>query len=278
MKRLWLLRHLKSSWDEPGLADHDRPLAPRGRKAGKRVRQWAADHDVRPDLVLCSTAVRARATLDLVAPALGAPAVEFEDGLYHAWADDLLERLQGVAPDVESVLLIGHNPGLHDLVALLAPPGPEDVPDRSARGAPGRRRRLEGSSAGRCRARPARRAARAARASSLAAPSSASRTAALSRTLAPLTQSAHAVSSAGSWLTPPMRRDEHHPARGDRGERLGVVAGARRELHRRQAEIGGRARERRADALGRGRRRDATDGLDRHVEPVRLGRRRAQLR
>ena len=91
MKRLWLLRHLKSSWDEPGLADHDRPLAPRGRKAGKRIRQWAADHDVRPDLVLCSTAVRARATLDLVAPALGSPVVEIEAGLYHAWADDLLD-------------------------------------------------------------------------------------------------------------------------------------------------------------------------------------------
>ena len=101
MKRLWLLRHLKSSWDEPGLADHDRPLAPRGRKAGKRVRQWAAEHDVRPDLVLCSTAVRARATLDLVAPALGAPVVEFEGGIYHAWEEDLLERLRGVAPDVD---------------------------------------------------------------------------------------------------------------------------------------------------------------------------------
>ena len=73
MKRLWLLRHAKSSWDDPGLADHDRPLAPRGRKAGKRMRRWAAEHDVRPDLVLCSTAVRAQATLELVAPALGAP-------------------------------------------------------------------------------------------------------------------------------------------------------------------------------------------------------------
>jgi phosphohistidine phosphatase len=128
VKRLWLLRHLKSSWDEPGLADHDRPLAPRGRKAGKRIRQWAADHDVRPDLVLCSTAVRARATLELVAPALGAPAVEFESGLYHAWADELLERLRGIATEVDGVLLIGHNPGFHELVALLAPPGPAAFP------------------------------------------------------------------------------------------------------------------------------------------------------
>ena len=128
MNRLWLLRHLKSSWDDAGLADHDRPLAPRGRKAGKRIRQWAADHDVRPDLVLCSTAVRARATLDLVAPALGSPVVEIEAALYHAWADDLLTRLRSLGPEPDSVLLIGHNPGLHDLVALLAPPGPAAFP------------------------------------------------------------------------------------------------------------------------------------------------------
>ena len=128
MKRLWLLRHLKSSWDEPGLADHDRPLGPRGRKAGKHVRQWLAEHDVRPDLVLCSTALRTRATLDLVAPALGAPVVEIEGGIYHAWEADLVERLRGVAPDVVGVLMIGHNPGLHELVRLLAPPGPDAFP------------------------------------------------------------------------------------------------------------------------------------------------------
>jgi phosphohistidine phosphatase len=128
VKRLWLLRHLKSSWDDPGLADHDRPLAPRGRKAGKRVRKWAAEHDVRPDLVLCSTAVRARATLDLVAPALGEPVVELEGGLYHAWADELLDRLRAVHPEFDSVLMIGHNPGFHNLVGLLAPPGPAEFP------------------------------------------------------------------------------------------------------------------------------------------------------
>lgn len=123
MKRLWLLRHAKSSWDEPGLADHDRPLAPRGRKAAKRMRAWADEHDVRPDLVLCSTAVRARATLELVVDGLGDPAIEFEDGLYHAWETDLLSRLQAVPADVGGLLMVGHNPGFENLVALLAPPG-----------------------------------------------------------------------------------------------------------------------------------------------------------
>ena len=128
MKRLWLLRHAKSSWDDPSLADHDRPLAPRGRRAAKLVRTWAAGHDVRPELVLCSTAVRARATLDLVTDALGTPEVEFEDGLYHAWADELLERLRLVPAGVRELLLVGHNPGFENVVALLAPPGVEAFP------------------------------------------------------------------------------------------------------------------------------------------------------
>ena len=128
MRRLWLLRHAKSSWDEPELADHDRPLAPRGRKAAMRIGAWAARHDVRPELVLCSTAARARATLDLVLAALGTPVVQFEDGLYHAWDTDLLERLRAVPADVGGILMVGHNPGFENLVTLLAPPGSEAFP------------------------------------------------------------------------------------------------------------------------------------------------------
>ena len=128
MKRVWLLRHAKSSWDDPGLADHDRPLARRGHRAAERIARWAAGNGVRPDLVLCSTARRARATLDLTIDALGCPEIEFEDGLYHASADELLARLRTLASGRTDVLLIGHNPGLYDLVALLAPPGPETFP------------------------------------------------------------------------------------------------------------------------------------------------------
>ena len=128
MKRIWLLRHAKSSWDDAGLADHDRPLAPRGRKAAARMARWAADNDVRPDLVLCSGAVRARATLDLVLDGLGRPTVEIDDDLYHASADDLLNRIRVLPAFVSNVLLVGHNPGLHDLACFLAPPGPETLP------------------------------------------------------------------------------------------------------------------------------------------------------
>ena len=128
MKRVWLLRHAKSSWDDPGLVDHDRPLAPRGRKAARRMARWASDNGVRPELVLCSTALRARSTLELILDALGAPEVEIEGGLYHAAAVDLLERLRVVPTDIADVLVIGHNPTLHELACVIAPPGPEAFP------------------------------------------------------------------------------------------------------------------------------------------------------
>ena len=128
MKRLWLLRHAKSSWDHPGLADHDRPLAPRGKKAGRRIARWAETNDVRPDLVICSTAVRAQATLDLVRPGLGHPAERVDRALYTASVDDVLERLAAEDDALAEILLIGHNPTLHELAALLAPPGPDAFP------------------------------------------------------------------------------------------------------------------------------------------------------
>lgn len=128
MKRLWILRHAKSSWDHPGLADHDRPLAPRGRKAAKRIARWADANGVRPDLVLCSTAVRAQATLDLVRPGLGDPEERIERNLYHASVDDILGLVEAVDDAVAGILLIGHNPMLHELAMALAPPGPEAFP------------------------------------------------------------------------------------------------------------------------------------------------------
>ena len=122
MKRLYVLRHAKSDWDEAGLADHDRPLAARGRKgAGRLAAEFARLH-LEVDVVLCSTARRARDTLDLVRGALPeSTEVYFERRLYGAGAEDLIDRLHGV-PDADgSVMLVGHNPGLEDLVLDLAP-------------------------------------------------------------------------------------------------------------------------------------------------------------
>jgi phosphohistidine phosphatase len=128
VKRVWLLRHAKSSWDDPALDDHDRPLAPRGRKAARRIARWATDAELRPDLVLSSSALRARSTLELVVDGRGDPDVEIERSLYTATSFDLLSRLQGVDDGVEELLLVGHNPALHELAGILAPPGPEDFP------------------------------------------------------------------------------------------------------------------------------------------------------
>lgn len=128
MKRLWILRHTKSSWDHPGLADHDRPLAPRGKKAGRRIARWAERNHVRPDLVICSTAVRALATLELVRPGLGNPAERVDRRLYHAAVDDVLELVAGEDDALAGILLIGHNPTLHELAMVLAPPGPDEFP------------------------------------------------------------------------------------------------------------------------------------------------------
>ena len=131
MKRLYLLRHAKSSWDEPSLPDAERPLAPRGRKAAKRIAGYAEREGIRPDLVICSTALRARQTLERVAPALGEPEVAFDERLYGASEGELLARLREVPDSVESVLLVGHNPGTAQLLALLAGAGrplPAEVP------------------------------------------------------------------------------------------------------------------------------------------------------
>ena len=125
MKRLHLLRHAKSSWDDSSLDDRDRPLAPRGRKAARHLARWLEEHDVKPELALCSPALRATQTLDRVLAELGSPEVAVDDGLYHASATELLDRVRKLPDAVREAILVGHNPGLGDLCLLLARPGPE---------------------------------------------------------------------------------------------------------------------------------------------------------
>jgi phosphohistidine phosphatase len=120
MKHLYLLRHAKSSRKDSSLPDHDRPLAGRGRRAAGAIARHLRQQGIEPELVLCSSARRARETLDRVEPALGKSTVRVEDDLYAASACTLLDRLRGVEDTVESVMLIGHNPGLQDLALGLA--------------------------------------------------------------------------------------------------------------------------------------------------------------
>ena len=122
MKAILLLRHAKSAWDDSRLDDHDRPLSRRGEKAAKAVAEHIASTGPRPDLILCSTATRARQTLGPLVHRLAAPAppISLERGLYLAPAETLLERLRNLPDDVGSVLMIGHNDGLWHLAEVLA--------------------------------------------------------------------------------------------------------------------------------------------------------------
>jgi phosphohistidine phosphatase len=118
--RLYLLRHAKSSWDDPQLDDHDRPLAPRGERAVAALRKHLGALADGPELVLCSSARRTRMTLAGIAGALPAGAdTRIEDRLYGASASALLARLHDVPDDVGAVMVIAHNPGLEDLAHLL---------------------------------------------------------------------------------------------------------------------------------------------------------------
>jgi phosphohistidine phosphatase len=124
VRRLYLLRHAKSSWDEPSLDDRDRPLAPRGRKAMKAMARYLRHEGIHPELVLCSTARRARETLERVASSLGNDArIEVEEELYTFDDDDVLRRLRRLTPSIRSVMVVGHNPAMEDLTIGLATPG-----------------------------------------------------------------------------------------------------------------------------------------------------------
>ena len=121
MLALTLLRHAKSSWDDPDLADHERRLSKRGTKAAKRIGRYIAQAELAPDLIICSDAIRARATLALVLDQLEPPppSVIITGDLYLAAPETILQTLRNSAGDARHVMVIGHNPGLHALALSL---------------------------------------------------------------------------------------------------------------------------------------------------------------
>jgi phosphohistidine phosphatase len=124
MKTVYLLRHAKSSWADTGIGDLDRPLAPRGQRAAEKIANHLRRQGIAPAIVLCSSARRARETLAVVAPAFGSATEHvIEKGLYAASAAELLSRLRRIPDGTQSVMIIGHNPGLQDLAVTLAGPG-----------------------------------------------------------------------------------------------------------------------------------------------------------
>lgn len=124
MRSLTILRHAKSSWADPSLADFDRPLATRGEKAAPLMGAFLAEHGLVPDLILCSSSQRTRQTLDLALTALSTrPETIFEDNLYHATVPALLRAIQGAPDAVQHLMVIGHNPGLQSLLLELTGSG-----------------------------------------------------------------------------------------------------------------------------------------------------------
>jgi phosphohistidine phosphatase len=129
MRRLILFRHAKSDWPG-GLADHERPLGPRGRKDAPRMGEELARDGLRPDLAIVSTAVRTRETWDLAAPFLDDVPVRFERRLYEAAPEAILSVIRGVADSVATLLVLGHNPGLEMTASFLVSEGPRRLRDR----------------------------------------------------------------------------------------------------------------------------------------------------
>lgn len=120
MKTLLLLRHAKSSWDEPQLADHERPLNKRGQRDAPRIGRLLRQEQLLPDLIISSTAARAVATAEAVADASGyGEQMIVTHALYQAGPDDFLEVLRALPDNCQSVMLVGHNPGMSELLEEL---------------------------------------------------------------------------------------------------------------------------------------------------------------
>jgi len=120
MKTLLIMRHTKSSWDDDDLSDHDRPLNGRGQRDAPRMAQCLMEHDLVPDRIYASTALRARSTAEIIAQTSGFSGdIELRPELYHAEPSDYIGAVKESNGAADRVLLIGHNPGLEDLLERL---------------------------------------------------------------------------------------------------------------------------------------------------------------
>jgi phosphohistidine phosphatase len=124
MRTLYLLRHAKSSWNDASLSDFDRPLKGRGREAAERVGKRLAAEKPEPQLVICSPAVRARETADIVLKSSKLRAeARFDERIYEASLGDLLQVVSEIPDDKPVAMLVGHNPGFEELLAFLTGEG-----------------------------------------------------------------------------------------------------------------------------------------------------------
>src|SRR5688500_8497552 len=132
MKTLYVIRHAKSSWDEPGQADFERGLNDRGKRDAPRMGKRLKEREIHPDLMISSPAKRAYSTAKRIAEVLKYPKenITTDKQIYHASEDGLLDAVQSINDDHDCVFLFGHNPGLTDFVNALADTDPyiDNVP------------------------------------------------------------------------------------------------------------------------------------------------------
>jgi phosphohistidine phosphatase len=119
VKTLFLLRHAKSSWEDSNLADFDRPLNSRGLKAARFIGELMFERGLAPQAIFSSPAKRAKQTAVLVREIGELPAIVFEERIYEASPMSLLNIIAGFDPSLNSVLIVGHNPGVEGLVRVL---------------------------------------------------------------------------------------------------------------------------------------------------------------
>ena len=121
MKTLLILRHAKSSWKNAGLADHDRPLNKRGERDAPRMGSLLREEMLVPDLIISSSARRARMTVEAVVTESGySGEVRFSRELYAAGPEAYIETLQALEDGLECVMVVGHNPDLEELLEMLS--------------------------------------------------------------------------------------------------------------------------------------------------------------
>ena len=125
MKQLLLIRHAKSSWNQPELPDFERPLNKRGKKSAVRMGQLLFSENMIPDMILSSTARRAVQTTEILAEISGFDGeIIYNHNLYQGWPDDYFRALGNISDQANSVAVIGHNPAIEELLNLLTDENP----------------------------------------------------------------------------------------------------------------------------------------------------------
>lgn len=124
MKLLYIVRHAKSSWDFPGLPDHERPIIEKGRNRLKKIINYLLSNELRPQLILSSTALRATETAQLIAAGLNVKpeSVKTDAGLYHGESEYIFSLIENLSDHFESVMIVGHNPALTAFVNYFLNP------------------------------------------------------------------------------------------------------------------------------------------------------------